>query len=105
VAGVALLLMPAVTLLVAFLVLDLTRSALLADPTPLEVAELYAVELAAFALFGYLLYRLTAYGVRLGVGVDAERSEPGPTPDDPDGRAGSTATVDPDGPGPRSGPD
>jgi hypothetical protein len=64
VVGVLLVTMPALTLVAAYAVLAATRSALLEGLTPVEVVELYLVELAMFAVFGYLLYRLVLFGVR-----------------------------------------
>ena len=61
VTGVLLVTMPAITLVVAYATLSATRSALLAELTLIEAVELYLVELAAFAAFSYLLYRLTRY--------------------------------------------
>lgn len=62
-AGLLLVTMPAVTLAVAYAVLLATQSAVANRLTPLELMELYLIELAAFAVFGYLLYRLTQYVV------------------------------------------
>jgi hypothetical protein len=62
--GVLVVTAPAFTLLTAYAVLRATGSAVGAGLTPLEVAELYAVETAAFAVFAYLLYRLALRGVR-----------------------------------------
>jgi hypothetical protein len=61
VTGVLLVTMPAITLVVAYAALSATRSAVLAELTLVEAVELYLVELAAFAVFSYLLYRLTMY--------------------------------------------
>ncbi len=63
-SGVLLVTMPAFTLVVAYAVLLATQSALAAQLTAVEVVELYLIELAAFALFGYLLYRLTMYSTQ-----------------------------------------
>jgi hypothetical protein len=63
VAAVLLVTMPAVTLLAAYAVLAATRSTLLQGLTLVEAAELYFIELAAFALFSYLLYRFTVRAV------------------------------------------
>jgi hypothetical protein len=68
VAGLLLVTMPAFTLVVAYAVLRATRSALLEGLTAVEVVELYVVETAMFALFGYLLYRLTLRTIRRQVG-------------------------------------
>lgn len=65
-AGILLVTMPAITLLVVYAVLTATRSALLDGLTLVEAAELYFIELAAFALFGYLLYRFTVRTVDRG---------------------------------------
>jgi hypothetical protein len=116
VVGVLLVTTPAVTLVVAYGVLLATRSALLAELTLVEAIELYLIELGAFVLFAFLLYRLTLAGARRvdadadadetpGTGADAavgsgtdgprtrERTGPGPGPgpgsggsDDPAGR-------------------
>jgi hypothetical protein len=67
VAGLLLVTMPAFTLVVAYAVLRATRSALLDGLTAVEVAELYLVETTMFALFGYLLYRLTLRTIRARV--------------------------------------
>jgi hypothetical protein len=82
VVGVLLVTMPALTLVAAFAVLTATRSALLDGLTALEVVELYLVELAMFAVFGYVLYRLMLLGARRqthlaedGEGRDAAGSE------------------------------
>lgn len=64
VAGLLLVTMPAFTLVVAYAVLRATRSALLEGLTTIEVLELYLVEVAMFAVFGYLLYRLTLRTIR-----------------------------------------
>ncbi|MFC4358634.1 hypothetical protein ACFO0N_11850 [Halobium salinum] len=64
VTGVLLVTMPALTLAVAYAVLTATRSAVLDGLTPVEIVELYVVELGAFALFAYLLYRVASYGAR-----------------------------------------
>lgn len=59
--------MPAFTLIVAYAVLLATQSALADQLTIVEVVELYLIELTAFAVFAYLLYRLTVYSTdRLG---------------------------------------
>ncbi len=62
--GLLLVTMPAFTLVVAYAVLLATRSALVDGVGAVEVVELYLIELAAFALFGYLLYRLTGFASR-----------------------------------------
>lgn len=64
VAGLLLVTMPAVTLAVAYTVLWVTRSALVEQVTPLELLELYVVELVAFTAFSYLLYRLTRHAIQ-----------------------------------------
>jgi hypothetical protein len=64
VAGLLLVTTPALTLVAAYAVLRATRSALLDGVTVVEVVELYLVEVAAFAVFGYLLYRLTLRSIR-----------------------------------------
>jgi hypothetical protein len=63
-AGLLLVTVPALTLVAAYAVLRATRSALLDGLTAVEVIELYLVEVAAFAVFGYLLYRLTLVSIR-----------------------------------------
>jgi hypothetical protein len=68
VAGLLLVTMPAFTLVVAYAVLRATRSALLEGLTVVEVVELYLVETAMFAVFGYLLYRLTLLTIRRQTG-------------------------------------
>lgn len=79
VTGLLLVTMPALTLGVAYLALTATRSVLVEQLTLVEAAELYLVELAAFALFSYLLYRLTWYTSRRsdlgldGAGEEGER--------------------------------
>lgn len=55
--------MPAITLLVAFVALMATQSVILEQVTLVEAVELYVVELAAFTVFSYLLYRLTMYAI------------------------------------------
>ncbi|WP_411968718.1 hypothetical protein [Haloferax sp. YSSS75] len=59
--GLTLVMMPAVTLVLAFAVLSATQSAIVDQLTPVELVELYVVELVAFALFGYILYRIAQY--------------------------------------------
>ncbi|ELZ95809.1 hypothetical protein C440_05952 [Haloferax mucosum ATCC BAA-1512] len=49
--------MPALTLVVAFAVLSLTQTELIGQLTAFELVELYVIELAAFAVFSYILYR------------------------------------------------
>ncbi|WP_267643547.1 hypothetical protein [Haloarchaeobius amylolyticus] len=63
VAGILLVTMPALTLLLLFVILSVTRSALLDELTLLEVAEIYLVEFVMFAVFSYLLYRLLRYSL------------------------------------------
>ncbi|MEF8819898.1 MAG: hypothetical protein V5A31_05895 [Haloferacaceae archaeon] len=63
-AGLLLVTMPAFTLVIAYAVLRATRSALLDGLTAVEVVELYLVETVMFAVFGYLLYRLTLRTIR-----------------------------------------
>lgn len=69
--GVLLVTMPALTLIVAYVALRLTRSVLLDRLTMVEVVELYLVELVMFSVFTYVLYRLTLY--TLSLSEDAER--------------------------------
>lgn len=64
VTGLLLVTMPAFTLVVAYAVLLATRSALVGEVGAVEVVELYLIELGAFALFGFLLYRLTGFASR-----------------------------------------
>jgi hypothetical protein len=89
VVGVLLVTMPALTLVAAYAVLAATRSALIEGLTPVEVVELYLVELVMFAVFGYLLYRLTLFGVRRQVLADAGSTEAAST--DEGGRPSMTA--------------
>ena len=63
VTGLLLILAPAVTLVVVYAVLLATRTVVVGQITLLQAVELYVVELLAFALFGYLLYRLTLFAV------------------------------------------
>jgi hypothetical protein len=58
-----LVVMPALTLLVAYVALAATRSVVVEQITLVEAVELYLVELAAFAAFSYLLYRVTMYTI------------------------------------------
>ncbi|SEP06276.1 hypothetical protein SAMN04487948_11296 [Halogranum amylolyticum] len=64
VVGVLLVTMPALTLFVAYAVLSATRSVVLEQVTLVEAAELYLIELVAFGVFSYVLYRLTRYLLR-----------------------------------------
>lgn len=64
VTGLLLVTMPALTLLVAYAVLVATQSVLVGQITLVEAVELYLVEVLAFGVFGYLLYRLTFYTSR-----------------------------------------
>ena len=59
--GLVLVTMPAVTLILAFAVLSATQSAIVDQLTPLELVELYVVELVAFAAFSFVLYRIARY--------------------------------------------
>jgi membrane-bound ClpP family serine protease len=59
--GLLLVIMPAVTLAVAFVALSATQSVVVERITLVEAVELYLVELVAFGTFSYLLYRLTMY--------------------------------------------
>jgi hypothetical protein len=63
VIGLLVVTMPALVLVVVYAVLLATRSVLIGQITLLEAAELYVIEVAAFALFSYLLYRLTLYSI------------------------------------------
>lgn len=78
VTGLLLVTMPALTLGVAYAALTATRSVIIEQLTLVEAVELYLVELAAFAVFSYLLYRLTWYTSRRSVlavdRADEERS-------------------------------
>jgi hypothetical protein len=62
--GLLVVTMPALTLVVAAGALSATRSVAIGQLTAVEAVELYLVEVAAFAVFSYLLYRLTLYTVR-----------------------------------------
>lgn len=73
--GLLLVTMPAFTLVVAYAVLLATQSALAAQLTAVEIVELYLIELAAFALFGYLFYRLTTYSTRRMIHADPDHKE------------------------------
>jgi hypothetical protein len=70
VTGVLLVTMPAVTLLVAYVAINATRSVVQRRITLVEAAELYLIELAAFALFSYLFYRVTLYSLRSREGAE-----------------------------------
>lgn len=59
--GVTLVTMPAVALVLAYGVLSIVQSPILDRVTVVELVELYLVELAAFAAFSYILYRLALY--------------------------------------------
>jgi hypothetical protein len=64
-AGLLLITMPAVALGLVYGVLSLTQAAPPPDQlTPTVLVELYLIELIVFAVFAYLLYRLTGYAVR-----------------------------------------
>jgi uncharacterized membrane protein len=83
---------PALTLVLAYAVLLATRSALANQFTPVEILELYLVEVVAFALFGYLLYRLLRYGLDRGTDEPAEALDAEPAgPEAPAGRANGVA--------------
>jgi len=77
--GLLVVVTPALTLAVAYVVLVATQSVLVGQITPVEAVELYLVELAAFALFSYLLYRLTLAALRRGprTGTSESESDPG----------------------------
>lgn len=62
--GLLLVTMPAVTLVAALGVLAATQSVVVADVTFVEALELYLIELGAFVLFAYLLYRVTVFGTK-----------------------------------------
>ena len=64
VTGLLVVTLPALTLLVAYVALTATRSVAVGQLTPTEAAELYLIEVVAFAAFSYLLYRLTLYSAR-----------------------------------------
>jgi hypothetical protein len=73
VIGLLVVTMPALVLVVAYAVLLATRSVLVGQISPVEAAELYVIEVVAFALFSYLLYRLTLYSIRRqGAAADAD---------------------------------
>jgi hypothetical protein len=73
VIGLLVVTMPALVLVVVYAVLLATQSVLVGQITLLEAAELYVIEVAAFALFSYLLYRLTLYSIRRqGAAADAD---------------------------------
>ncbi|SFK67693.1 hypothetical protein SAMN04487950_0534 [Halogranum rubrum] len=73
--GVLLVIMPALTLFVAYAVLIVTQSVALERITLAEAVELYLVELAAFALFSYFLYRLTRYTIHRQEMQETARNE------------------------------
>lgn len=73
VTGVLLVTMPALTLFLAYAVLTATRSVVLEQLTLVEAAELYLVELVAFAVFSYLLYRFTNYSLRRQQSTDGSQ--------------------------------
>jgi hypothetical protein len=83
VTGVLLVTMPALTLLVAYAVLTATRSVVLEQLTVVEAVELYLVELAAFAVFSYLLYRLTSHAIDRQSDTEASREPLRREPDHP----------------------
>lgn len=77
-AGLLLITMPAVALGLVYGVLSLTQTAPPLDQlTPTILVELYLIELVVFAIFAYLLYRLTGYAVRRqsGESTDTERED------------------------------
>jgi hypothetical protein len=82
--GILLVTMPAITLLVAYVALTATRSVVLEQITLVEAVELYLVELAAFAAFSYLLYRLSQYTIRKQMRAEDEQSARRPTAYDGD---------------------
>ena len=63
-AGLLVLLTPAITLVVIFAVLVATQAVAAGEITLVQAVELYLVEVGAFAVFGYLLYRLFLYAVQ-----------------------------------------
>lgn len=77
VTGLLVIAMPALTLVVAYVALTVTRSVVVGRITLVDAVELYLVEAAAFAAFSYLLYRLTLYTVRTGdrVAVDGVEAD------------------------------
>jgi hypothetical protein len=75
--GLLLVVTPALTLLVAYAVLSATRSVALAEVTLVEAVELYLVELAMFAVFAYLLYRLALIGTRRSLALDPSDGDDG----------------------------
>lgn len=64
VTGLLVLLTPAITLVILFAVLVATQAVAVGEITLVQAVELYVVELGAFAVFGYLLYRFTLYAVQ-----------------------------------------
>jgi hypothetical protein len=64
VTGVLVVTLPALSLVVAYVALSATRSVALGHLTAVEAVELYLVEVVAFAVFSYLLYRLTLARLR-----------------------------------------
>ncbi len=87
-AGVLVVTAPAVTLVALYAVATAGGTGVAPAPTPGALVGLYLVELAAFAVFALLLYRLTLAGVRLA-GAD------GPT--DGDGGADRPDAEPPEG--------
>jgi hypothetical protein len=66
---------------VAYVALTATRSVAIGRLTPVEAVELYLIEVVAFALFSYLLYRLTLYSVRRQGAVEDGDATTGSTVD------------------------
>lgn len=64
VTGLLVVTLPALTLLIAYVVLTATRSVAIGQLTVVEAVELYLIEVVVFAVFSYLLYRLTLYTIR-----------------------------------------
>jgi hypothetical protein len=81
VTGLLVVILPALTLLVAYVALTATRSVAIGRLTPVEAVELYLIEVVAFALFSYLLYRLTLYSVRRQGAVEDGGATTGSTVD------------------------
>ncbi|MUV58497.1 hypothetical protein [Halogeometricum sp. CBA1124] len=75
-----LVVMPALTLLVAYVALAATRSVIIEQITLVEAVELYLVELVAFTAFSYLLYRVTMYTVNRQKGSTGESADPAVKP-------------------------
>jgi hypothetical protein len=73
-AGVLVVTAPAATLVALYAVATAGGTGVAPVPTPDALVGLYLVELAAFAVFALLLYRLTLAGVRLA-GADGSTDD------------------------------